>query len=185
MRSLNIIPLALLPTLLVNTSAIPQPATEQGCVVPTGVFDTLYKPFTLSALIPDLNVSTGEATIPVRIDPFTPSEKTASKPIISRAKIVSTQFTLKDNKLIAAGFEASLLPTIKIFPPPLQGFEFSVDTPVAPAKFRASYACDKNGVLFLELRDSKCIYFASHSKSSLLSLSLFCIFVTRQTIDSI
>lgn len=159
MRSLKTIPLAFLPILLVNTSAIPQPATEQGCVVPLGIFNTLDKPFTLSALIPDLNSLTRETTIPVRIDPFTPNEKTASKPIISRAKIASTKFTLKDNKLIAADFEASLLPTTKIFPPPPQGFEFSVDTPVAPAKFRASYACDNNGALFLELRDSKVFFF--------------------------
>jgi hypothetical protein len=146
----NIAP-ALVALFISSAAAAPQSEVEPGCFVPLVLFTSLEKPFTLSALIPGQSTSTSQASIPVRITPFSPTEETSSRPIISRALIARTVFKLQDEKLIAQGFEAELLPINKIFPPPLQGFVFGGKQATGPANFTAGYACDNTGNAFLEL----------------------------------
>lgn len=151
MRFLGDITPVLLAFLISTTAAAPQAEAAPGCIVPLVIFESLSKPFTLAALIPGPSTSTSQASIPVRITPFTPTKKTSSKPIISRAKIASTQFKLQNGKLIAAGFKAELLPSLAIFPPPLEAFVFGGNSPTSPINFSAGYACDSTGDVFLEL----------------------------------
>ncbi len=146
----NIAP-ALVALFIFNAAAAPQSEVVSDCAVPLILFTSLEKPFTLSALIPGKSTSTSQASIPVRITPFSPTEETFSRPIISLALIVPTTFKLQDEKLIVEGFEAELLPTNPIFPPPLQSFVFGGNQPTGPVNFSAGYSCDSTGNVFLEL----------------------------------
>lgn len=131
--------------------AAPEPQKKPTCIVPLILFNGLAKPFTLSALIPGKSSRPFQDSIPVRVTPFSPSEKEPSIPIISRAKIAPTFFTLKDNKLLVDGFEASRLPTTLPFPLPLQAFEFGGPGNVWGLNFTASYSCDNKGKQYLQL----------------------------------
>lgn len=154
MRFVSTVGPVLLSLLLSTAVAVPQPEAgppPPSCIVPLVIFDTLEKPFTLAALVPGPSTSTFQRTIPVRITPFTPTKSISSRPIISNARIASTQFRLKNKKLIASGFPARLLPTTLQFPPPLQGFVFGGNTPTSPLNFTASYDCDSTGHIYLRL----------------------------------
>ena len=150
----NITP-ALLAIFLSTTSAAaaaaPAAAAQGGCIIPFVIFESLSKPFTLSALrLPAKPKVQNE--FPVRIVPFSPSQRTISKPIISNARIASTQFTLKNQKLIAEGFEAVELPSIAIFPPVLRAFAWGEKEPVSSLNFTAAFACDSANKQYLQLR---------------------------------
>ena len=154
MRFVSALGPVLLPLLLSTAVAVPQPAAgppPPSCIVPQVIFESLDKPFTLAALVPGPSPSTSQRSIPARLDPSIPTKSTASSLIISNARIASTQFQLKDKKLIAAGFRARLLPTTLQFPPPLQGFVFGGNTPTSPLNFSASYDCDSTGQIYLRL----------------------------------
>lgn len=131
--------------------AAPEPQKSFPCFVPLILFNSLPNPFTLSALIGETSRPPFQASIPVRVTPFSPSKEEPSIPIISRAKIAPTFFTLKDNKLLVDGFEASRLPTTLPFPLPLQAFEFGGPGNVWGLNFSASYACDNRGNQYLQL----------------------------------
>jgi hypothetical protein len=131
--------------------AAPEPQKKPTCIVPLILFNSLPKPFTLSALIPGKSHGPFQNSIPVRVTPFSPSKEEPSIPIISRAKIAPTFFTLKDNKLLVDGFEASRLPTTKPFPLPLQAFDFGGPRDVWGINFTAQYACDNKGKQYLQL----------------------------------
>jgi hypothetical protein len=142
---------ALVALFIFSAAAAPQSEVEPGCFVSLVLFTSLEKPFTLSTLIPEQSTSTSQASIPVRITPFSPTEETPSRPIISRALIARTVFKLQDEKLIAQGFEVELLPLNTIFPSPLQGFVFDGKQATGPTNFTAGYACDNTDNVFLKL----------------------------------
>ena len=130
-----------------DAAAVP----HRPCIVPQIFFTSLPNDFILSALISGPSTSTGQASIPVRLDPPTPSKEKESVPIISRVRIASTRFQLVNQTLVASDFTAHKDPTIAIFPPPLSGFGFGGSN-VTPAKYGAAYACDSTGRQILTLR---------------------------------
>lgn len=119
--------------------------------MPLVIFNSLPKTFTLAALAPALLDPKSERAFPVRIVPFSPTKRVSSKPIISNARIASTQFKLKDQKLIVEGFKAKELPFIEIFPPVLRSFVWGGGVDTSPLNFTAAYSCDNAGKQFLAL----------------------------------
>ena len=132
-------------------SATPTPKPPP-CIVPQVLLTSLPKPFTVSVLTAGPSTTTQQASWPLHLSPPKPSKEKESVPVISNAKIAQPTFKLVNQTLLADGFTADLQPTITIFPPPLQGFDFggpaAADT---PGKFGAAYACDSQGNQILRL----------------------------------
>lgn len=141
---------------LYSAAAVPVPDDDLAatCIVPAIFFNSLPKPFTISGLVPGPSTSTSQDFWEVQLSPRDPSKTVASKPVISRTKIVSPSFRLDNQTLVTAddGFPADLLPVPKIFPPPLQGFQFGGPSAGKTAgSFGAVYDCDATGQIFLKL----------------------------------
>ena len=122
-------------------------AAAPSCIVPLVLFNTIAKPFTLSAIAPK---STWFVLLP------TPSATEETQPYISHTKIAAPVFHLTNGTLTTTGAEgktysAHFGPTIAIFPPVLQPIFFGgVDD--AYTGFFAGYACDNQGKTYLQLR---------------------------------
>jgi hypothetical protein len=120
------------------------------CIVPQIFFTSLPDSFTLS-LLPKgerAMAETSTSEFSVLLDPRTPSDETASVPVLTETRIAQPTFRLENQTLIAeeTGYTARLLPNIEIFPPPLQAFEFGgPDDQLVTAVFGAVYACDADG----------------------------------------
>ncbi|KAI9808797.1 MAG: hypothetical protein M1825_003950 [Sarcosagium campestre] len=151
----------LVPLLL----ALSQPIVgSPTCIVPLVIFETLDKPFTLSALVPSKPYQ--QNSWPVQLSPRTPSEATFSKPIISNTKIAQPSFKLTDGQLVNTGFDAYALPIPLIFPPPLQGWGFGGKSGGAGnLNFTAGYACDEAGKQYLRLNSAQCKWAPSRAKA--------------------
>ena len=117
------------------------------CNPPKVAIRDLANQFTLSV------VGLTQAFSPVRLNPFNPTAKTSSVPVFSTQVGIDAFFTLQNGTLVSGGFPAHRQPSIKIFPPPLQGFEFGGDQglPAQAEPFFAQYACE-NGEQILQLR---------------------------------
>jgi hypothetical protein len=149
-----------------SAAAAPAPT----CIVPQIYFTSLPKDFTISALVRGPSTSTTQASWPLQLSPRNPSKSVTSIPIISRTRIASPTFRLVNETLVTAegGWPAILSPSIAIFPPPLQGFEFG-GPGETPAKFGAIYACDTTGQQYVKLvADQGIISPLSSSFSSLI-----------------
>jgi hypothetical protein len=131
-----------------SVAAAPAPT----CIVPEIYFTSLPKDFTISALVRGPSTSTTQASWPLQLSPRNPSKSVTSIPVISRTRIASPTFRLVNETLITAegGWPAILSPSIAIFPPPLQGFEFG-GPGETPAKFGAIYDCDTTGQQYVKL----------------------------------
>ena len=119
------------------------------CVVPEIAFETLEKPFTLTALAP-------KSSWWVLLK--TPSRTTETQPFLSHTKIAPPLFRLTEGNLTTVGangqtFPAHFGPTIEIFPPVLVPIFFGGDSE-ADTTYYGGYACDSQGKTYLQLRGS-------------------------------
>ena len=119
------------------------------CVVPAIAFETLEKPFSLTALAP-------ESSWWVLLK--TPSRTTETQPFLSHTKIVPPLFRLTKGNLTTVGangetFPAHFGPTIQIFPPVLVPILFGGEDE-ADSSYFGGYACDSEGKQYLQLRGS-------------------------------
>ncbi len=151
MRHFGDVTLAFLALFLSATAVATKPDVEPGCIVPLVIFNSLPKPFELSALIPGRPVPrpggfTSQPEIPVRLV----SVERRRIPIISNARIAPTQFRLQDQKLLAGDDDARLFPILEIFPYLLTAFAFGDDS-LSELNFTAGYACDTTGNVILQL----------------------------------
>ena len=141
---------ATLLAISLSSAAFPFPE----CTVPSQIFHSLDKPFTLSILQPAILTDGPFAWLPLQLTPFTPTRKISSKVVINKAqsKIAPLKLLLKDQKLIAHGFPAKSLSTAGTFPRPLVPFVFGGNAVLADdVKFFAGYGCDDNGEVYLRL----------------------------------
>jgi len=134
----------------------PASTSTAGCIVPLVFFETLDKPFTLTALTPS------SIPWPVQLNP--PSKTVETRPFISRTRIAQPFFRLTGGNLTTIGratsdsenngtqaFPAYFGPKIAIFPPVPDPLVFGA-LQVAYSGFGAAYSCDKDGKVYLELR---------------------------------
>ncbi|MCJ1264080.1 hypothetical protein MMC22_003951 [Lobaria immixta] len=120
------------------------------CIVPQIAFETLDKPFTLTAIAPK-----SDWWVLLK----TPSATKETQPYISHTRIAPPQFRLTGGNLTTVGdngkkFPAHFGPTIAIFPPVLQPILFGGDSE-ADSRYFAGYACDSQGKSYLQLRNSE------------------------------
>jgi hypothetical protein len=152
MRYFTDVTLAFLAVFLCTTAVAAEADVEPGCIVPLVIFNSLPKPFELSALIPGRPVPrpggfTSQPEIPIRLV----SVERLRIPIISNARIAPTQFRLQDQKLLAGDDDARLFPIREIFPYLLTAFAFGDDDSLSELNFTAGYACDTTGNVILQL----------------------------------
>lgn len=137
----------ILLTSVVALFSIPISAVP-ACIVPQIAFETLDKPFTLTAIGPN---SVWSVLLP------TPSVKKETAPYISHSKIAQPVFRLTEGNLTTVGAKGQTFPahfgvTIEIFPPVLQPIFFG-GVNDAYTGFFAGYACDnESGKTYLQLR---------------------------------
>jgi hypothetical protein len=154
MRFSEFTPFLLTLFLAATATAAPQVGNPD-CIVPQVIFETLPKTFSIAALYEGPQTSPEfQDRIPVRVIGRSVFDRLSIIPIISNARIAPTIFNLTDGRLriVGNGQEAVLQPTIEIFPPVLQGFEFVDPSSAGSLTFAASYACESTGDIFVRLQ---------------------------------
>lgn len=147
----------LLPLSLVVAAPANITSTFTNCVFPDIAINTIDYSFTLRAN------TFNDNNIPWPVQLSTPAASKATQPYISRTRIAQPVFRLTNGKLTTGGpthtrFRAFFGPTIKVFPPELQLLLFGGNG-VAFNGFFAGYACDGEGIEYLELKAGRGEFF--------------------------
>lgn len=122
-----------------------------GCNVPQVSFYTLDQDFSLSVAAGPTFSS--QRAWYLHLNPFIPTNKKESVPVISLREILPPPFRLTDGKLTTGGFAAKGGFTVQPFPPVLEPWFFGgKHAGSAPLKFIADYECDDQGKAYLRLR---------------------------------